>query len=227
MKKILFRNIEGEWRDSDLDFELETASFNNIEDYLKFRNTVSSLTLYEIVEFQVNPEEDIYSLASSFRDFEEWDEKIVLLGSYFINIFSRVPNILLANIDTLEKIDQIVGETSAMSTFNNKDFSLKICVDNELNFGEFVILNDEEAEFSNNNEEIIIIGHEVLVKMSRYIEMLKLGLNSADTEDFKIFIQSLEKFERKHLLNIIKEQMNSGLIKETVATISILKSLKN
>lgn len=53
--------------------------------------------------------------------------------------------ILLANDQTLMKIDQLNNADGAMTMFQTETFSALICVDNELQDDEYVFIHDPKA----------------------------------------------------------------------------------
>ena len=53
--------------------------------------------------------------------------------------------ILLANGQTLMKIDQLNNADGAMTMFQKETFSALICVDNELQDDEYVFIHDPKA----------------------------------------------------------------------------------
>lgn len=53
--------------------------------------------------------------------------------------------ILLANDQTLMKIDQLNNADGAMTMFQTETFSAFICVDNELQDDEYVFIHDPKA----------------------------------------------------------------------------------
>lgn len=147
MKKIIAKKYDGDWSESDLDYDKESKvgifKLNGEDAYLNFRNAIAGVNTYNIVDLEFVDE--VSSLQGKFRTYEYWDKQLAQMGKYFCTHFNLWPMILLANDQTLMKIDQLNNADGAMTMFQTETFSALICVDNELQDDEYVFIHDPKA----------------------------------------------------------------------------------
>lgn len=147
MKKIISKMYDNEWLDSDLDYEKESKvgifQTHGEDAYLNFRNAIAGINTYNIVKIEFMDE--ISSLQTKFRTYDEWDKQLNQMGKYFYSYFGLQPMILLANDNTLTKIDHLNKQNGAMTAFQTETFTALICVDNELLDDEYIFINDPKA----------------------------------------------------------------------------------
>lgn len=138
---------DNDWLESGLDYAEESKvgifQTHGEDAYLSFRNAIDGINSYNIVDIEFVDE--VSSLQAKFRTYDQWDKQLNQMGKYFYSYFGLQPMILLANDNTLTKIDNLNKQNGAMTEFQTETFTALICVDNELLDNEYVFINDPKA----------------------------------------------------------------------------------
>jgi len=108
------------------------------------------------------------TLKGSILNFTKWDDTIHFFVLKFYKMYNVYPNLLLASDYTYQKIDLYAQmhperimdpdgvmtieasdcEYTGISDFSAVDYSLEFCFDNEITEGNFLLVFDEEPDFS-------------------------------------------------------------------------------
>ena len=116
---------------------------------------------------------DILQLISSIMNFLKWDDTIHIFALKFHQKYNVYPNILLAGEATYRKIDLYAQKhperlydpdgqnTIAKSNYSyngidvfiTEDYSLECCIDYDLTEGNFILIFDEDPDFSGERVE--------------------------------------------------------------------------
>lgn len=225
MKKIIVKKYDEEWGESGLDYDKELKRLKNEDIYLAFRNSRSSINSYAIIDLKSEGDGIYTSCEFQIKGFEHWDRNIFQFCHYFEKQFTTKPHILIANINTLNKIDSITGAGGAMRVFKCNDFELKICIDMNLPDDKFKIIYDESAEFQEQEQEGTkeahkrrfknIFEHETLIRIQRIIHSLE---DKNEKQIIKVlqeniqFIKNLNQEELSCFLDTIESSfpLNEG-----------------
>lgn len=158
MKLIISRHYEEVgFHESDLDYKKEIKFLKNDIVYLALRNANSSYNEYMIVELIEDNSNQIIKCITSIQNFENWDKTIFNIGIFFMNRFSKSPQLMTANETTIFKLEQFMNEKlrkkhndnrfEKLGSFECSKFSLTICIDENLPNDYISIIFDEQAEF--------------------------------------------------------------------------------
>ena len=100
------------------------------------------------------------------RVYSSWDHEVYLAMKSFIAEFGRSPNILLTTDNVSNVFQFFMNRTIRAQGLTNKDESLgsyacelgemEICIDNDLEAHKFVLIFDDEAEFVNRPESMVV-----------------------------------------------------------------------
>ncbi len=170
-KKIIIAKYGINYCDSDLDYYQETSQMktrleamqaklngaNFDQTYIMFRNAVSSVNTYSVIETSIEKESNTIAVTFYFNNYPDWDHNIFQFAKYFKKAHAVYPNILLGNERTIETIDLFMSkklmkegresEIKNISRFSTSEFDLEVCIDFDLEDHRFTLVFDSQAEF--------------------------------------------------------------------------------
>lgn len=149
MKHILIKQYNGPWHLSDLDYKNELSRGFTDDAYLMFRNSHSSINSYEIVDISVDDQEQVIRCHCKIRSYKHWASGVFGIVTFFESHFKKVPNIMVANEKTYQRIDwQSRHKVKGLVGVN---FKLKFCIDPTLLISEYKLIFDEQVTHEKRN----------------------------------------------------------------------------
>ena len=92
-----------------------------------------------------------------FQIIAEWNHEIHKNALFFHTLHNFFPNIILTNEATAKRLDALLslelfeqGENNfvqGLSEFQTKLYHIQVCSEPDLEYGEFILIYDDEAEF--------------------------------------------------------------------------------
>ncbi|GAB4420573.1 MAG: hypothetical protein OHK0056_31170 [Bacteriovoracaceae bacterium] len=112
----------------------------------------------KVISTHKDDENQIISITFEFIEYALWDHLIHESAVYFKELTGHLPNILVANADTLEILDRELNsklnspfnDQKTLDVFQSKNVNLQICLKFELELHQFQLIFDEQASFIHN-----------------------------------------------------------------------------
>lgn len=112
----------------------------------------------KVINISKDDTNQIISMTFLLSDFSAWDHIINESAFYFKELTGHLPNIMLANDETLGKLDRALNiklnspfnDQKNLDVFISQDFKLQVCLGFELKKDQFQLIIDEQASFIYN-----------------------------------------------------------------------------